>query len=411
MRWEQVESVNEELPKPSATGGKTASDDASKESASDPIADQPDIDPFREKIRAVETADGPYADALVEPLSRLAQYYQATGETEDAIELYRRALHVARVNDGLINTRQLPVLREMMGLYRRTDDRYALDATYEYFFRLQDLGAPPYTQAKMDAIFEYLNWQREAYTSRLDGSARNRLLQVFEVNERILSSLAQAPEYDLAWFQQLASSQIHNLYLLLGDDPVGDEMGPLLSGVNHGGRISSEDMVRRRIEHIQRTGVSAGEKLLMSLIDRSEALALEQRAALWVELGDWYQWNSQLKHAREAYRTAVAALRESGQDELIELWLGEPAELPDENAVWLQRTDRALKDRSAITVRYDVSARGDVSNTEVVQMPEDASGEAVRIQRMLRDTHFRPRFVSDEPEATTGFERRYKLID
>jgi hypothetical protein len=169
--------------------------------------------------------------------------------------------------------------------------------------------------------------------------------------------------------------------------------------------------VRRRIEHIQRTGVSIGATLLGDLIDRSESATPQQRAALWVELGDWYQWNSQLKRANEAYRTAVSMLRESAHDTLIEQWLGEPVELPDENAVWLQRRDREPADRAVVAVRYDVSARGDVSNTEVVQMPEEASGEAIRLQRMLRETHFRPRLVSGEPEATTGVQRRYKLID
>jgi hypothetical protein len=413
VRWEQAGQMQPESSPSSdeAGGNEEGSEPGSGHTPGQSLPDQVDADPYKDKIKDVEATGGPYADGLVEPLISLGQYYQSIGATQDAIDLYRRALHVARVNDGLINTRQLPVLRQLMAIYRSTDDRYALDASYEYFFRLQDLGAPPYTQDKMDAIFEYLNWQREAYTTRLDGTARNRLLQAFEVNERILSSMAAAPEFDLVWYQQLASSQIHHLYLLLGDDPVEDQLEPLLSGVNHGGLIRSEDMVRRRIEHIQRTGVSIGATLLADLIDRSESAAPQERAALWVELGDWYQWNSQLKRANEAYGAVVSMLRESGQDALIEQWLGEPVELPDESAVWLQRRDREPADRAVVAVRYDVSARGDVSNTEVVQMPEEASGEAIRLQRMLRDTHFRPRLVSGEPEVTTGVQRYYKLID
>lgn len=149
----------------------------------------------------------------------------------------------------------------------------------------------------------------------------------------------------------------------------------------------------------------------MDQIDRAEALEPQQRAGMWVELGDWYQWNSELKRANESYRSAIALLRESGQEGLIERWLGEPVELPDESAVWLQRRDKPLRDRSVVAVRYDVSARGDVSNIEDLNAVEEASGEAMRIRRMLRDTHFRPRLVSGEPEATIGVERRYKLID
>ena len=394
-----------------AVDGETADAGSPVESELVTPPDEPVADPFRDKIAEVESTGGPYADGLVEPLSSLGKYYQSIGETDDAIDVYRRALHIARVNDGLTDTRQLPVLRQMMELYRSTDDRYALDASYEYFFRLQRLGAPPYTQAKMDAIFEYLAWQREAYTTRLDGTARNRLLQTYEVNERILLSLAEAPEFNLTWYRQLVSSQIHHLYLLLGDEPIEDQLEPILSGANHGGLISSEDMVRRRIEYIQRAGVTLGSRLIMDQIDRAEALEPQQRAGMWVELGDWYQWNSELKRANESYRSAIALLRESGQEGLIERWLGEPVELPDESAVWLQRRDKPLRDRSVVAVRYDVSARGDVSNIEDLNTVEEASGETLRIRRMLRDTHFRPRLASGEPEATIGVERRYKLID
>jgi len=391
--------------------GASFDTDLGLRSVSDASNNEPDPDPFREKIAGVEGTNGPYADGLVEPLSGLGKYYQSIGKDDEAIGAYRRALHVARVNDGLIDTRQLPVLRQMMDLYRSSDDRYALDASYEYFFRLQNLGAPPYTQSKMDAIFEYLSWQREAYTTRLDGTARNRLLQTYEVNERILESLTEAPDFNLNWYQQLVSSQIHHLYLILGDEPIGDQLEPILSGANHGGLISSEDMVRRRIEFIQRAGVNLGSRLLMDQIDRSESTEPAQRASMWVELGDWYQWNSELKRANQSYRRAVDLLRESEHHELIERWFGEPAELPDETAVWLQRRDRAVPDRAVIVVRFDVSARGNVSNTEVVEMPQDASGESMRIRRMLRDTHFRPRYVSGEPEASTGVERHYKLIN
>ncbi|MEP0201285.1 MAG: tetratricopeptide repeat protein [Halioglobus sp.] len=385
--------------------------DPELDSESEAPSNEPDASPFKNKIAEVESGDGPYADGLVEPLSSLGKYYQSIGENDEAINVYRRALHVARVNDGLVDTRQLPVLRQMMELYRTTDDRFALDASYEYFFRLQRLGAPPYTQAKMDAIFEYLSWQREAYTTRLDGTARNRLLQTYEVNERILTSLIEAPEFNLTWYRQLVSSQIHHLYLLLGDEPIEDQLEPILSGANHGGLISSEDMVRRRIEYIQRAGVTLGSRLLMEQIDRCEAMDPKLRAGMWIELGDWYQWNSELKRANESYRSAIALLRESEHNDLIERWLGEPVELPDETAVWLQRRDKTVPDRAVVALRFDISARGNVSNTEVMEVPEEASAESLRIRRMLRDTHFRPRIVSGEPEATIGVERRYKLID
>src|SRR5210317_943906 len=66
---------------------------------------------FHQQLAALEDSEGPYSDALAEPLTSLGRYYRASGDLEQATRMYRRALHLVRVNDGLYSERQMPVLR------------------------------------------------------------------------------------------------------------------------------------------------------------------------------------------------------------------------------------------------------------------------------------------------------------
>ena len=106
---------------------------------------------FLEQIQTRELSGGPYSDALAEPLSSLGNYYRDQGKFDEALDLYERALHLVRVNDGLYSERQIPLLRELLDTYRLAGDMQALDDRYEYFFRLYGNGQPPYTELRLRA--------------------------------------------------------------------------------------------------------------------------------------------------------------------------------------------------------------------------------------------------------------------
>ena len=77
-----------------------------------------DPTPYEEQLADVALRDGPYASGLTDPLAGVAQIYKQRGDYDDAIEAYRRALHLIRVNDGLKSERQIPLLRDLMEIYR-----------------------------------------------------------------------------------------------------------------------------------------------------------------------------------------------------------------------------------------------------------------------------------------------------
>ncbi len=369
--------------------------------------DKADADAYRQQVKAQELLDGPYAETLAESLSSLGHYYRDRGDYREAEDLYKRALHVVRVNDGLYSERQIPLLRDLLNLYRATGDLEALDDRYDYFFRLYGSGQPPYTALRKRASMEYLRWQRAAHCAGLDRSSNKRLIDLYRLNKQMLKSVAQTPNVDQTWHRELVLSQIRNLYLVLGSD---SQPGGSFS-IGSSGHSDPSAFVQQQMSNLQNTGLHIGRKLLQDLIAQSPQLDPIERASLHLELGDWNQWNQILHRADEAYAKVEQILLEAGELDTLDQWLGAPVELPANDA-FVQPNPRPSDARPVIaTLRYDISARGNLSNVEVSTIkPEDAS-VGLRIKRMLKGTHFRPRFESGQAEPTEKLTRQYQLVE
>ena len=362
--------------------------------------DETDADSYQQQLEAQEMQNGPYADGLAETLSSLGRYHRDQGDYREAKDLYERALHVVRVNDGLYSERQFPLVRDLLNLHRAAGDLEALDDRYHYFFRLYGNGEPPYTAVRSRAILEYLRWQRAAHTSGLDEGSNKRIVELYRLNKRILESVAQTPNVDQTWHRELVLNQIRNLYLLLG------------SSISGGPSVQSEfeAHAQRQMANLQTTGFATGSNLLKDLIEQSSQLDPIELASLHLELGDWYQWNEILRRADEEYTKVEQILLDAGELDLLHQWLGEPVELPANDAFRLPEPRPDGAKPVVVTVRYDISAKGRLSNVEAsTKEPGDASVGS-RIKRMLRGSHFRPRFVAGQAEPMENLTRQYHLV-
>ncbi len=367
---------------------------------------QKDEQAFEEQVRDSERAHGPYASGLTDPLISLGIHYYSLGKHEQALEAYRRALHVARVNDGLTSDRQIPILRGLIRLYRESGDFESLDGAFRYYARVQAIGALPPTRQELEDGLEYVEWQREAYASRRDGKQAVHLLQAYLANDQMLKTLSAADEADPDWFRQLVMSQMHNLYLLLSSDPVVLNDQGFIPG-----QLVPDEATLRRIQYLQKSGISRGQELLKEAIVRGQSFAATDRAALHLELGDWYQYHSKYNKAGREYREVVKILGEAGRDDLLSQWLEQPMELPDERELWLVPPEEDRPGGLVVVAQYKVSARGEARSLKVSVPGADSPGPARKIREMLRETHFRPRFIRGVAESSEPVTRTYRLLD
>jgi hypothetical protein len=126
-------------------------------------------------------------------------------------------------------------------------------------------------------------------------------------------------------------------------------------------------------------------------------------------MADWYFWNDHRRRAAQAYAGVVATLVAAGETALLQAWLGQPVELPD-NGVF-RKPSVAGSNPSVVTARYDVSARGRLSKLELTAATPSEKGSLAAFRRRLATTLFRPRWSSGVAEAVSGISRDYQLLD
>lgn len=374
--------------------------------------DAVDESAYLEQVQRQELSGGPYSDGLAEPLSGLGHYYRDRGNYEKALGLFKRALHVVRVNDGLYSERQIPLVRDLLDTYRLAGEMQALDERYDYFFRLYGNGYPPYTELRLRASLEYLRWQREAFRLELDGGRKNRLVDMYRLNDRILESAAQSTTIGQDGYRQLVLSQIRNLYLLQSEIVPPEVPYTLQPGGSfHSNQRQAMDFSLQRLESLQRASAAKGRTLLEELIARtgSDAEAADL-AGIHLELGDWHQWNGNHHSAQEEYSRVIQILQDAGDNQLLEQWLGSPAELPANGAFWQPGRLANNGRRVVLLAEYDVSARGKARNIQVSAAKPENQAFTSRLRRKLSATRFRPRFATGEAEAVERVSREYELI-
>ena len=73
--------------------------------------DSVEIQTFRDTLAGIESDQGAYAQALTEYLISLGQALQQQGRHTEAADVFKRGVHLARVNHGLYSAEQIPFIQ------------------------------------------------------------------------------------------------------------------------------------------------------------------------------------------------------------------------------------------------------------------------------------------------------------
>ncbi len=373
---------------------------------------------YLEQISVLERQAGPYGAGLDEPLFALARVQRASGDVDGALGSYQRALHLIRINEGLYSERQLPLVREVLDLYREIGDYAALDQRYEYFFRLYGGGQPPFDSVRLQAVLEYLRWQREAIALELESPApERRLLDLYELNKSVIAAVNGDPDVAGQWRIALLESQFGNMYLL--QEHIKPKVSESMTGVGGAttrqlygaASIEEADPLESRLVSLKRTLVSKGRTLVEELLALYPQMEPAQQGRVELLLADWYQWNLMPSRAREHYVRAYALIEASGEPEILETVFAEPVELPDNGAFRrLASVDNAASVGSPLAARFQVSEKGKAVDIVVSVTDETLRGKGIRLRRQLSQVAFRPRYTSAGAQPSEVVKRKYQVF-
>jgi tetratricopeptide (TPR) repeat protein len=110
-------------------------------------------------IQAIEIELGIYDPTLVEAYSGLGAFYFENGQYQDAVDLYRQALQVARISTGLKSEQQLPVIDKLITSNMALSDWQSTDDLHHLNYYIKNQLYDPADPRFADAINEIGRWK------------------------------------------------------------------------------------------------------------------------------------------------------------------------------------------------------------------------------------------------------------
>jgi tetratricopeptide (TPR) repeat protein len=357
---------------------------------------------YKQDIQAIESSEGAYAGRLSESLLSLGLKLQAQGRHDEAVKVFRRGVHLARINEGLYCVQQIPLLQAEIVSYVAERNYAAADERQNYLYRVQTRSVTSGEELAA-AYMQQAKWQRDAFELGLEQDGHTRLMQMSDLYQLALQDVIARegdnspkllpPLYGMLQAQYLISSYDVAVPMpTFGDQPYIDES--LVRFKSY--RAQSYQQGNAIIEAI--SGINASQPT-----PDSRAIA-----ETLVMLGDWRLWNGKTDAAWEAYREAETELANSADAEtLMPKLFGEPVALP--NLGDLNPLPPAVAPENAdVMLEFGVNERGRVQDIERLDAHEAEDRRAFRLMKQLRQTTFRPRFEAGKPVET---EKLVKAFD
>ncbi len=389
--------------------------DAIPESTLEIAPDSEQLRAIRNAVENAESSSGAYAAELPQQLLSLGLVLQREGRHIDAIKVFKRGSHLARINNGLYSAQQIPFLEREITSYLALGEYTEADEGQSRLYRAQKRSLAN-SESLADALMQQADWQRKAYKLGIGGEEMSftHLLYMWDLNRMALTTILERegdksssllpPLYAMLQAQYLISS--HN-------DHTRSTNYDFSSG---GGSRQSQTRFNRYIAKsydMGRSVIGAMHGIQVSHYGEKGLPAIETR----ILLGDWMLWHDAHDPALASYTRAFRELAELDDAQLhTQRLLGEPVPLPDLDGVRPLLPEVGVNEGN-ILVEFGVSARGTVvdpsrvreDNTAELEPDEATEGKANRLLRALRKTKFRPRFENGEPTPTEKIVKAYAI--
>jgi hypothetical protein len=380
------------------------------------LADSPLFDSddrtIAEGIARMESSQGAFAAELPEQLLSLGLTLQRQGRHGEAIRVLKRGAHLARINNGLYCTEQIPLLEGEITSHIALGEYALADERQHYLYRVQ-VRSLRSGRPRTLAFIQQANWQYNAYRLGLGEQDFGRLMNMWDLYRLALNDIVTREGETSPDLLPPLYGMLRAQYLISGYD--GNVAASGFSGADT--YIDKPDINRFNAYRAQ--SYKKGRAVILAIHDveaaRHGAPSVQAAEALTL-LGDWLLWNEERGAALEAYRDAQAELvqLDDAQQQLVRLF-SEPVALPDVDGVRPLPSPVDAADAEAgqggVVLEFGVTPEGKVVDLQRLDHndTDTENGRASRLMRTLRKTLFRPRFEEGEPVGTEHIVRIYDI--
>ncbi|MCZ6617075.1 MAG: hypothetical protein O7E57_03000 [Gammaproteobacteria bacterium] len=339
----------------------------------------PAIATLERRIRTIEQSSR-YDPGLVAPLTLLGDAQAGAGDYDGALDSYGRAVHINRVNDGLISPKQVDIVYREAEVYKTLGNYREANNREDYAYHVLEKSFGPFNEKLLPGVYHLAAWYKETYNIYQARSLYERAVQILESNNKhqthqIIPALAGiAATYRLERFPPFLITN--------------------LSGASYGSGNTSDDP-------ISVNNFPAGERALQRIVLILKANPAEDSlivAEAVLELADWNLLWDRTNRAFPLYEHAYELLVNTENVD-VEGYFAEPKLLyypspRDPKAPALKY--RGAQQHGYVEIGYRVSTTGHVrSLTTIASEPEGLMD--FRVRKSVRYARYRPVLVAGIP--------------
>ena len=372
----------------------------------------PNLETVAATIERLESSQGAYSPVLAELSVSLGKVLHQNQDYTGAISAFKRSVFLIRVNDGLNNPLQIPILKSLVTSHIAAGQYHEADERQSYLYRIQTINYQHDQQRSLRALIDFAEWQRQAYLLKLDKRPTQRLLMMHEAYQQAIQMVIDSDTIEsediIAPLRGFMSAQ----YLL----SVYQDQQPEAFQISvHASESDFGNPLDNHIEFLRNKAFRQGSVILERLhslqINAEDASALAP-AEHKIAIADWHLWYNKRATAMNLYRDAYQTLQKLEDAEIhVQRLLGSPVSLPtikSTESELLERKKHKKHDSGRFLVSYNINEIGKPFNFQLVQAePEGKSKRRSKVIRELKSKRFRPKFENGVPVVTENIVEEY----
>ena len=380
-----------------------------------------DIMRYKDAIEALESSQGVYGSDISEQLDALGTSLQKLGDHNEAIDVFKRGVHLTRISEGLYTPNQIRMVEKQIYSHAVLGQWLEVDKRQSYLYWL---GTMNYTSDDPQILPTYsrmARWHMQAYRMQLGRDKEKNtehLLKAYGLIEKSIDIMeGQEVINETQMVAELRALVLAN-YLFATYQRVMPERIPqqfIRSSAYNTPEINHSMLVIDQYIHRSfRSGKRAIDKVI-NIYEQSETAEPWQVVKAKVQLGDWLFMFNKRDAAFAEYQAAYGLLQQFEEthpqlDKLFERPVALPnQELMNSSGYEQAQTAKAAIDNDAkyVLASFDVTPQGRASNIEIIESnPPDNISARSQVKQSLRVAKFRPRFVEGEPALTEKMQLR-----